>query len=218
VSSVLYLLVPNYHGAAPIERDRDFQQWCVAPRPFQVRWALHGHFHLERPGDRTGWSLRDSVSRRLLTAGEGEFLSLRGTALEQRLDLGLSAFINVLGVSPDTFIAPAWLRNDALPAALRSRGIRFTEDHGGVYDIRTHDRVRCPVITWSSRSSARRVASAVVAAARVRGWRHRSAIRVALHPHDFDHPAIVVSIMRTLDALMATHTCAHHSELFTATP
>ena len=42
VTHATYLLVPRYHGAWAIESDPMFRDWCRAPRPFTVRWCLHG--------------------------------------------------------------------------------------------------------------------------------------------------------------------------------
>jgi predicted deacetylase len=81
-TEVLYLLVPDYHGRAPVAEDAAFGAWCRRPRPFQVRWALHGHFHQECPVDAqatTGFAAH--LKRRLLTDGEAEFLGLRGADL-----------------------------------------------------------------------------------------------------------------------------------------
>jgi hypothetical protein len=43
----------------------------------------------------------------------------------------------------------------------------------------------------------------MVAAAERRLWTHHPLVRVALHPGDFDHPRIVDSIARTIEALRA---------------
>ncbi|HZW72006.1 MAG TPA: hypothetical protein VFF43_00605, partial [Caldimonas sp.] len=65
---------------------------------------------------------------------------------------------------------------------------------------------------WASRSAGRRTSSRMVAAAERRLWTRHPLVRVALHPGDFDHPRIVDSIARTIDALRANRKVIGYAE------
>jgi uncharacterized protein len=203
VRRVAYLLVPDYHTGAPADTAA-FRTWCRRDRPFEVDWILHGYYHLETdpagdeaeratPGRQPG-GLKRALTRRLATAGEGEFLALGASAADDRLARGMAVFERVLARPPAAFVPPAWLYSPALPEVLRQRGIRFWEDHGSVYDLAGARAVRAPVITWATRTPLRKWTS--IAGTPVLGalWRRAPVLRLAVHPFDFDHEATVRSI------------------------
>ncbi len=197
VTHATYLVVPRYHRAWAIEADPQFQAWCRASRPFTVCWCLHGYHHEEiRRADR--FSVRNRFNRQFLTAGEGEFLSLREAEMKQYIDRGRQAFRACLGVGPTGFVAPAWLFNRALIPVLRDLCFTWTEDHWRIYDLKHRDSVDAPVITWATRTVVHRYGSARLAPALLRCWRERPVIRMAVHPLDFDDPRLVDAIRRTI--------------------
>jgi hypothetical protein len=61
--------------------------------------------------------------------------------------------------------------------------------------------IDAPAITWATRSAWRRVGSRVVCPLLARRWRAHDIVRVAVHPHDLDHPATVRSIEAVLAGL-----------------
>ncbi|HMF98730.1 MAG TPA: DUF2334 domain-containing protein [Vicinamibacterales bacterium] len=201
IPAVTYLFIPNYHGRSPAHERADFLTWCHAPRPFEVEWFLHGYFHREDPGRDRHATLSEWCERTFMTAGEGEFLGLRGRALENRLRVGMESFERCFNDPPSGFVAPAWLYNDELLPALERADVAFTESHFHVFDLRNRRAVPSPVITWAARGLFRRTASDVAALLQRQLWRNSRVIRIALHPLDFDHPAIVDSVRRTIAAL-----------------
>jgi predicted deacetylase len=200
IDEVTYLLVPRFHGV-PSADDATFIRWCRATRPFRVHWMLHGYFHRESrdaslSDPRGAW-----WKRRWLTGGEGEFLALQGDALHERLIQGRDVFRRCLDADPDGFVPPAWLAHPSLASALRDLGFDYTEDHHRLYQLQQAHTRPAPVITWATRTVARRVGSRVVCPALARLWRSQPLIRVALHPHDFDHPATIANITGLLRRL-----------------
>jgi predicted deacetylase len=193
VRHVTYLLVPRFHGHWNVEGDVAFQEWCHRPRPFTVDWCLHGFYHRELR-DVGRHSLSDSLKRRFLTAGEGEFLALQASDAQRLVVRGERAFRSCLGFAPEGFVAPAWLFTNSLIPVLRGQGFLWTEDHKGIHDLRTSGVVPAPVITWSARSPLRRIASVRVARLLARRWCDAPILRVAVHPLDFDHPELVSSV------------------------
>lgn len=212
VRRVAYLLVPQYHGGHPAD-DPAFAAWCRRPRPFEVEWFLHGFYHQEREAP-AGGSLGEQLKRRYATAGEGEFLALGPEQVRARLDAGAAVFERTLGAPPTGFVAPAWLYNEALPPALRAAGIRYYEDHHRVYDTATGRALRAPVVTWATRTPARKWSSVLGTPALRWWWRREPLLRLAVHPYDFDHPATERSIHRVWSAALAGREQAAYSECF----
>ena len=215
-----YLLVPNFHGVAATDESGDFVSWCRRPRGFDVQWLLHGYSHRDDTVPLHGrpLSIPQRLAARWLTGGEGEFLPLRGADLRARLSSGLNTFATCLGTSADGFVAPAWLFNDELIPALASMGFKFTESHRHVFDVQSGRRCASPVITWATRTLVRRCGSRWASRGLGLLWRRAPVLRVALHPYDFDHPATVASISRTLDVVRRNRTLASYdSGLFDLT-
>jgi uncharacterized protein len=201
VPRVTYLLVPRFHGRWAIDEDREFIAWCRRPRAFHIDWCLHGFTHDERTVRPSPASPADWIKRRLLTDGEGEFLALDEADAGQRIDAGARRFTACIGVPPRGFVAPAWLFNRGLIPALRARRFAWTEDRRAVYRLTPStapDTIEAPVITWATRTAARRWLSVRLAARRPA----RPLIRIAVHPHDFDHPGVVESVQRTIAAAL----------------
>jgi predicted deacetylase len=200
INAVTYLLIPDFHARAPAHACADFIAWCRASRSYDVQWFLHGYFHREDV-DASGPSVADWCARKFLTAGEGEFLLLRGRMLDVRLRAGVDSFRQCLGHAPSGFVAPAWLYNEELIPALARLRVAFTESHFHVFDLLSARSVPAPVLTWASRTMAHRVGSLAVTATERLIWARRPLVRLALHPADFGHQRLVDSIARSLDAL-----------------
>lgn len=201
LAKLTYLFVPEYHGGYPAAADAAFGEWCRAPRPFAVDWHLHGYHHLEDAAPAAGGA-RDFLKRRLLTAGEGEFLALDASAQKRKLEAGRESFRACLGADPVGFVAPAWLFNADLAPVLKGLGFRFTEDQRRMYRVDTGARLDSPVITWATRTWARKYGSLVVCPLLLRLWSRTPVLRIAMHPFDFDHPETVASIRGVLRRAM----------------
>jgi predicted deacetylase len=204
IRKLAYLLVPQFHGSYPSDKDPDFIAWCREPRPFEAEWQLHGFLHLEPPHSGRGaarpWT--DAIKRRLLTGGEGEFLALDSSAQRSRLTAGRGVFRCCLGRDPETFVAPAWLFNRSTLPLLREMGFRYTESHRRVYSLQTGESLRSPVITWATRSRLRKVASLLAGPLLTRLWEEEPVLRVAVHPFDFESRRTIASIEYVLGHLV----------------
>ena len=198
VSKITYLFVPEYHGGYPAAGDAAFQAWCREDRPFRIAWHLHGFHHQEAPAPDVRGGAGDFLKRKLLTAGEGEFLALGAGEQRRKLEAGRESFRECLGVDPAGFVAPAWLFNPALPGLLREMGFRHTEDQRWMYRVDTGARLDSPVITWATRTLLRKYGSLLVCPILLRAWAAVPVLRIAMHPFDFDHPETVASIRSVL--------------------
>ena len=203
VRRITYLLVPAFHGAEPCDQDAEFVAWCRAPRPFAVDWLLHGYHHRETPSaDAASGDVGQRLKRRYMTGGEGEFLALPEEEAERLVGRGTEVFRRTLGRDPEGFVAPAWLFNDALGPALLRHGIGFHEDHGGVHALRPARFIPAPVITWATRTPLRKRTSIAGTPVLAALWRRKPLLRLAVHPHDFDHDDTVASIRRVWRGVM----------------
>jgi predicted deacetylase len=212
IRRVTYLLVPDFHASGAAHASDAFVAWCRMARPFDVQWFLHGYFHKDVVASARRLNAADWLASKLLTAGEGEFLELRGDALRERIGAGVQSFERCLGDAPSGFVAPAWLFNSELIPALTNMSFQFTESHFRVFHLRTGRERTAPVITWATRTRLRRYGSLIVALAERRLWQAQPLLRVALHPYDFDHPATVASIARTLDAVRRDRVLATYDD------
>jgi predicted deacetylase len=212
VAKIAYLFVPEYHGGYPAAGSAAFRDWCLEPRAFRIDWHLHGYHHLET-GDAGAGGAGDFLKRKLLTAGEGEFLALDAEAQARKIEAGREAFRACLGRDPVGFVAPAWLFNNALPGVLKRQGFSFTEDQRRMYRVDTGARLDSPVITWATRTWLRKYGSLAVCPLLQRLWAKAPVLRIAMHPFDFDHPETVASIRGVLSRALREREQACAEEL-----
>ena len=216
IQKVQYLFVREFHGKYRASKYPEFQEWCRRERAFRVSWWLHGYFHLEGLGEgpETPLGFSQRVKRRWLTAGEGEFLPLDPATQRKRIAAGLEEFsLCFSGAKPDGFVAPAWLFNPGLPPLLKEFGLRHTEDHAALLDVESGNNLPSPVITWATRTLLRKYGSLIVCPLRASWFRNSRFLRVALHPHDFDHPETIRNIESVLGSLRRDRSLRFHAEL-----
>ena len=189
------LVVPDFHGRAPIAGDRAFQAWLRGRRAAGVEMLLHGWSH--RDDAPTGWRARH------MTAGEGEFAGLDEAEARRRLRDGRALIEDIVGAPVGGFVAPAWLYGPGALAAVAAEGFAVAEDHMRVWSPATgRTLARGPVVSYASRSRGRmasslawsRVATTVLAGLRT--------VRVALHPHDVDKAPLVAELRRAIAAFL----------------
>ncbi|HYF39770.1 MAG TPA: DUF2334 domain-containing protein, partial [Gemmatimonadales bacterium] len=118
------LVVPNWHGAWPLEQHPEFLDWLRTRAACDAEVVLHGERHDEAGLTR---SLGDSWRAWGNTAGEGEFLTLDASAARQRLGRALEQ-LRSLGLDPTGFVPPAWLARESTYDVAASAGLRFSED------------------------------------------------------------------------------------------
>jgi predicted deacetylase len=205
------LVVPDFHGRAPIAGDRTFHAWLRARAAAGVEMLLNG------------WSHRDPApatwAGRHMTAGEGEFAALAQGEAARRMRDGRRLLEDILGTPVTGFVAPAWLYNDGARAALAQEGFALAEDHWRVW--RPTDGAtlaRGPVITWASRTRARMASSLAFSAVAPALLRPLRVARVACHPHDADHPRLVAELGRVGRTLAQRRRLGRYAELTTRQP
>ena len=180
------LVVPNFHGEAPLLGDARF---CAKLRALQASGHeiyLHGFYHQSRPAPPTNGTASSNVrwhfAQKVVSGGEAEFSDVTPAEAKERLDEGERVLAQA-ELRIDGFVAPAWSFPKWLLPILGARGYRFTEDHTTVYDPAEGRSRASVVLNYASRSPARLFST--VAYCRVA--KHARALlpaRVAIHPAD----------------------------------
>lgn len=206
---VALLVVPDHWGQAPI----------IPGSPFASRlrgWAksgfeifLHGFTHCDAIAHD---GAADRLRSRWMTAGEGEFLGLNRKHARERIERGRALLESITGQPIAGFIAPAWLYGPGTLDALRDCAIPIAEDHFRVWSPTSGAILsRSPVITWASRTPARRWSS--IAAAPLLRRLPVSDLRIGVHPPDCRSPRLLKSIDATLRLAAASRRPAAYGKL-----
>ena len=197
VSSLL--VVPNYHHRGSSMEDRDFVRWLhdLETRGHEI--VIHGYFH-ERPR-RDGEKIREKFLTRFYTNDEGEFYDLKYEEAFRRITQARDEFAKA-GLKPRGFVAPAWLLGSAAEQAAAAAEMEYTTRLTGVRDLRFGDNFHARTLTYSVRSSWRRVASLAWNGALARQVAGAKLARVSIHPVDRDHPEIWRQIVSLIDRLV----------------
>jgi predicted deacetylase len=203
------LVIPDWHGAAPMESEVSFGPWLRARAAEGAEIFLHGERHDEVGSPRT---FGDEIRAFGKTNKEGEFLTLDYAAARERIDRGV-ARLRAMGLEPVGFVPPAWLAKRATHDAVRDAGLRVSEDDGAVYVHAPAKTISSPVVRWSGRGAVRAYGSVLFE--RLRWWFQRGepVVRLALHPGDLAHPATAASIERGLDAWLSVRKQTFYCEL-----
>jgi uncharacterized protein len=187
------LVVPNFHGRAPLLDDGRF---CERLRGLQAgghEVYLHGFFHRSREsaegGDPAGGGARGAARRlawlfaqRVVSGGEAEMSDVSPVEGRRRLDEG-DGVLRAAGLRVDGYVAPAWSMPRWLLPMLAERGCGFTEDHVRVYDPAGRRARASVVLNWASRSPAR-MASTIAWCRMAKHARALVPARIAIHPAD----------------------------------
>ena len=203
------LVVPNWHGAWPLDQHHTFVNWLRIRAMEGVEIFVHGERH-DEIGLRRRWA--DEVRAWGRTAREAEFLTLDRAGARARIDRSVRLFRH-LGIDPIGFVPPAWLAKPDCLRAVADVGLQFSEDMTTVHLMRTGRRVRAPVLRWSGRTAVRAWAS--VAAARLR-WVHQRGepvMRVAFHPLDVRCAVTARSIAVEFDRWLGERPAARYADL-----
>ncbi len=203
------LVVPDWHGAWPLERHPAFVDDLLARQAAGAEIFLHGYRH-DEAGFARSWGQHLRVAGR--TAAEAEFRIIPPDEAERRLDRGLQLFRR-LGIDPVGFIPPAWLHGEGAMAQLRARRLDYTEGFWRI--VRVADGARCfaPALSWSSAVPWRSRLTARIAAARTGLPWVQPVVRVAIHPPDMLTPVLARSVATTLERLRACRDVATYREV-----
>jgi predicted deacetylase len=194
------LVVPDYHRRGSVDDDLGFVRAIDQRIARGDEVALHGYHHLDdgpAPHSPAEW-----ITRRVLTASEGEFAALTEHEAAIRIDAGIRLFER-LGWNVAGFVAPAWLLGDGARSALARTRLRYTSTHAHLERVADGFRIAAPAISASTRSAWRRWTSRRwLQLARI-ALRHEPLVRVARHPADANDARVLDAWRALLTALLA---------------
>ncbi len=195
------LVVPNYHGQAPLLEDASFVAQLRLLQGEGHEIYLHGLTHrsgARREAGSGAGRLSWLFAQRVVSNGEAEWMGLPPEEGERRLDAG-ERVLREAGLRTDGCVAPAWSMPRWLLPMLAARGVTYTEDHLRVYDP-AHGRSRVSIVlNWASRSPARLLSSASYCrmAEQARALLPVP-VRIAIHPTDMHYLFLRREVERAL--------------------
>ncbi|MEZ4384273.1 MAG: hypothetical protein R3A79_23265 [Nannocystaceae bacterium] len=205
------LIVPNFWHEWPLA---DHPSSSSSSAPASTR-ASSRPPRLLPPGRRLAPRPGRRLRGQALTAGEGEFLGLDREAARARIVAGQRLLRDHLGVTPEVFVAPAWLYSEGSLDALTELGVAVAEDHLRVWSPARGGEVlaRGPVLSYASRSPARIAASLLWSRATTALAGPLPILRLAIHPHDLDVPALERELDRALEVIVRERAPMRYAEL-----
>jgi predicted deacetylase len=194
-----WLVVPCYHGcaASPLGYERGLDALLDAGHEL----ALHGYTHL----DTAPSTLASALLRKVYTQSEGEFAAIDVGEAHHKIALGLDWFARrrwpVSG-----FVAPAWLLGAQAWRALRGYPFAYTTTMGRFHLLQRRQALVAPSLVYAARNGAGRLLSPPLASATALLYQRAPLLRLALHPRDARHPALLRHAQKLIAQLLDERT------------
>jgi predicted deacetylase len=195
---VTLLVVPAYHGECSAQPT--FEAALNERRAAGDELTLHGYFHCD---PQAPCGVVDWLRRRVYTV-EGEFAPLSADEAAERIHLGQRWFA-ANGWPTKGFVAPAWLLGEGAWAALRTnRDLLYTSTLTRFHLLPAGVSLRAPCLTYSARTSWRRLGSIAWNPLIGRAAAAMPLLRLGLHPSDADDATVRRSWQRCLERALAS--------------
>ena len=189
VARVTLLVIPAW-AERPLHADGELARWLRARVAAGDAVAQHGFAH--RVSGEAGWP------RRILShwqgAGGAEFPGLDPAAAMTRVARGRGVLAQA-GLTPRGFVAPGYAYTQGL-----RQGLRYSYDWFAdlaAIRVRLHRDVQAPALCLGASTRLKRAASPALV--RALSYAPGSAMRVDVHPADFDHRLHVATLEWLLD-------------------
>ena len=207
---VTLLVVPDLHRRAPIDASPGWRDAVDRALERGGEIALHGLWHLDDGGRSP--TLRASLARRFLTAGEAEFSALDAPGARKRIERGL-VMLRSCGWEAVGFVPPAWQISDAAGSVLADFGFRYTTTMRTIAALPAGTRFAVPCLGFSSRSGLRRTLSLAWNRRQLERLRAAPALRIALHPIDARFSETLDGWRKLLEVVLRDRRSVTKSEL-----
>jgi predicted deacetylase len=181
-----FLVVPRFHGDA--RHDPAYEAALASLAAGGHELALHGYTHLDEGPPPRGVQAR--LLRSVYTTREGEFAALDANEARRRIELGLDWFAR-RGWRPAGFVPPAWLLGEGAWEALRGYPFSYTTTYRHLHLLPGSGRLASPALVYAARNRAGRFLSPPAASWLAFALRRAPLVRIALHPRDALHPALL---------------------------
>jgi predicted deacetylase len=196
---ISWLVVPRYHGSTQRSPAYEATMERLMGRGHEV--VLHGYTHLDT-GPASG-SLRSRFLRTVYTEREGEFSALDAAEARRRIELGLAWFAE-RGWPVSGFVAPAWLLGRQAWPLLANYAFKYTTTYSRFHLLQPAGSLLAPALLYAARNRLGRGLSPPLATLMAAISGASPLVRVALHPRDAHHPALVLHAQRLIERLLET--------------
>lgn len=192
-----WLVVPRYHQQARRSAAIDTALGQLLAQSHEL--VLHGYTHQDCAPLRAGrrWL------RTVYTQREGEFAAIDERDARRRIELGLDWF-RARAWPVQGFVAPAWLLGKQAWPLLAEYGFAYTTTCSHFHLLRPAHRQLAPALTYMARNAAGRAVSPPAASALARMAAGLPLLRLALHPRDAHHPALLRHAQGLIEHLLAS--------------
>lgn len=170
------LVVPDFHHQGRLDKYPAFCSWLRDLSNSGVEIAQHGLYHL-------GGNEKFTLSGKLFTSGEGEFVALNQKEAKSRIETGFSILSDALGSKPVGFTAPAWLYSDDTIHALENFNFDWIE-YRWAFHFSRNMNVTVPAIVFATRTPWKRLCSRFWALTGPSVFSFNRSFRLALHVRD----------------------------------
>lgn len=196
-----WLVVPRYHRSTV--RSLAYEATLEKLMSQGHELVLHGYTHLDTAP--VGGAGPSRLLRTVYTQREGEFAAIDAGEARRRIALGLRWF-EERGWPVSGFVPPAWLMGPAAWAVLQTQPFRYTTSYSRFYLLRPLRAQLAPALVYTARNALGRLLSRPLASGMAVLSRGAPLVRLALHPRDARHPALVRHAQRLIERLLVTHT------------
>jgi predicted deacetylase len=203
-----WLVVPCYRGQGHVPRHYAHALDALVTRGHEL--ALHGYTHLDEAAPPV--TLRERFARHVLTQGEGEFAAIGAAEARHRLELGMAWFAR-RGWPLAGFVAPAWMLGREAWQAVLACPFAYTSTFRQLHWLAKGTSLFAPTLVYAARNGGGRLVSPMLCQAVARVHNAQPVLRLALHPRDAHHPALLRHAQRLLDRLLDTRTALTKAEL-----
>ncbi len=214
---VTLLVVPRYHGDAPLAEHAAFRAWLDSRIALGDEVVLHGFYHADNRPIRHPL---DWLKRRVYTL-EGEFAELDAISATKLLQQGRDE-LAACGWTTRGFVAPAWLTSTGSITALQDLAFDWYARRTGLVNLKTDQETAATSLVWSVRAAWRRRLSLIYNTRLLQHLLHdnqaQTPIRLGLHPVDADWIEAVQFWQAALAMVIAQRPCAVKSTLILALP
>lgn len=204
---ISWLVVPRYHYSRARSPACEATLESLMARGHEL--VLHGYTHLDcAPVGRHGprrWL------RTVFTDREGEFSAMGTADACRRIELGLAWFRErawpVAG-----FVAPAWLLGPQVWPVVAGYPFEYTTTYAGFHLLHPVRTQVAPALVYAARNRCGRALTPPAATLLATLSARAPLVRLALHPRDAHHPALVRHAQGLVERLLRTRTAVTKAE------
>lgn len=197
IEKMTYLVVPKYHNKENIIDYGDKIRKIIGNNEI----AMHGYTHK---------GIKDWIFsyKRLLTDGEGEFVSF--SDLRIRINMGIE-IMRKAEIKPSGFIPPAWLIKSKDIKLFKDSDFKFLNTRHYIYNLKNGEKHFSPVLTFSSRGLLQKLSILAYKPYSNLAMIYKI-LRIAIHPRDIDCPQKTKLLQEFIIKLKRTREETYFSE------